>query len=546
MRFPRFFAALVIFAPLASSRAQEAAPPKPTPDSRFGNVLYKSPDASRWTMTDLGDRRVYSAKLPLPDFSTLTVFTGGKLQGDFDAAFDRAINSSLGALRSSKIERDGGVQASKSAEGFDVRQRIVVAVAPEFHTYHWFLAAHSGDRFDLIAFQTSSEEMYQQYGQDAANFFYSVKLANSLPPIPALPTAMESAPRAAEPVQPAVSTIAAPKTTRSGPLGVGDRVEIPWGGGWVPGTVLYVDGLTYFVHYRSDSDADTYDDFFTLNLIRPPGGPQTYAESFRGTLPDPSGGPIALGTPIEYYDGRWNPGRVARRIGERYEIFADKPGSVTERWVTPDKLRPAGSTTAYAPERPFQQRRPATAAEIQPGDLVTAKPRRGSWIDLTVLEVDGPRYFVKIGPDSGLSLRSWVGLSKMRAVGAKEPFQAEDLNFFVGTWRLTGDSFQNLVDRKVSGAKVTETYQNNSGAGQDAGGLVIKADGTYDLRNTVVHHDGRGRWERNPDQDEGGILLRGADGEGDKDCVVTNHLDGNAYFQGSFRGPGKWCTRVGK
>ena len=101
-----------------------------------------------------------------------------------------------------------------------------------------------------------------------------------------------------------------------------------------------------------------------------------------------------------------------------------------------------------------------------------------------------------------------------------------------------------MVDRKVSGGKVTETYQNNSGAGRNAGLVIINADGTYQLSNTAVYHDGKGRWVRNPNQDEGGILLKGADGKGESDCLVTNHQDGFGYLQGSIRGPGKWCTRL--
>ena len=542
----RAFAVLLLSIPSLAAEAQPSAPAKPVPDARFGNVLYKTPDLSRWTVSNLADRRVYSAKVPPPDFCTLTVFTGSKLNGDFGAAFERAVTENL-REHSSRIERDGGPQASTAAKGFAVLQRIIVAEAPEFHTYHWFLAGNSGGRFDLIAFQTSSEEMYQQYGEDAANFFYGVKLANSLPMAPALPpsagTPTHATPRtAATNPQPAT---AAAKNTRFGPLGVGDQVEIPWGGGWVPGVVTHVEGLTYYVHYRREED-DKYDDFFTLNLLRPAGGKQTYAEMFHETLPDPEGGSIPLGTAVEFTDGRWWPARIARRIGDRYAIFADKPGEVTELWLTLDKLRMPGSTTTLAPERPFRARQATSTADIRIGDVVEAKPRRGFWGQLTVIAQEGTSYFVKIGPNSGLSMRGWVDLSKMRPVGAKDPFQAEDLTFFVGRWNLTGDSFQNLVDRKVSGGKVTETYQNNFGAGRGAGGLVIKADGTYELTNTVVYHDGHGRWERNPNQDEGGILLHGADGNGDKDGILTNHLDGFAYFQGSFRGPGKWCTRVGK
>lgn len=340
---------------------------------------------------------------------------------------------------------------------------------------------------------------------------------------------------------------AEPATARPafGPLQVGAHVEVPWAGGWVPGVVTHIEGLTYFVHFGSEDDQGKNDDFFTLNLVRPAGGPKTYAETFRGTAPDPDGGPIALGAEVEYdTGGRWQRMRVARKLGELYVVFDDQPGKVTELWARPDQLRQPGDTKPLGTVRPTP-RKPAAIADIRPGDLVDAKPRRGFWgTPLTVLAREGQSYFVKIGPNSGLSMRGWVDLSHMRPVGAKDPFAAEDLKFFVGQWRLTGDSFQTLVDRKVSGGKVTETYQNNSGAGKGAGGITINADGTYQLEGTVVHHDGKGRWERNPNQDEGGILLRGADGKGDKDCLMTNHQDGYGYLQGAIRGPGKWCTRV--
>jgi hypothetical protein len=67
-------------------------------------------------------------------------------------------------------------------EGFPVLQWILVAQTNQFHTAHWFLAANSGGRFDLIAFQTSGEETYKLYGPDATAFFFSVKMANSLAP----------------------------------------------------------------------------------------------------------------------------------------------------------------------------------------------------------------------------------------------------------------------------------------------------------------------------------------------------------------------------
>jgi hypothetical protein len=513
-----------------------AADPKPAPDARFGNVLYRTPPSPQWKIQSLPDRRVFSADVPAPDYCRITVFAGGPLAGDFRPAFEEAIQAALREARSDRIERDSGLQASQAAEGFDVLQRTLGTGGAGGTGFHWFLGAHSGDRFDLIAFQASSEALFQREGAAAANFFYSVKLANSLP---------TSAP-VAEPTAARPQTPAAPTSARAalGPLKVGDAVEVPWAGGWVPGIVMNVQGLTYFVHFGAESDEGKNDDFFTLNLIRPPGGPRTYAEMFHEVQPSPGGGEPGLGAEVEFENGPWVPARIARRLGDRYVIFTDKPGYVTERWLTPDKLRLKGSTRPLG-AAPAPQRRPTDAQDIHPGDLVDAHPRRGFWGPLTVLAQNGASYFVKIGPDSGLSMRGWVDLSHMRPVGAKDPFSPEDLKFFIGQWRLTGDSFQNLVGRTVSGGKVTETYQNNSGAGQNAGGIEIRANGTYALRRTVVYHDGEGRWERNPNQDEGGILLRGADGKGDKDCLMTNHQDGYGYLQGSIRGPGKWCTRVG-
>jgi len=68
--------------------------------------------------------------------------------------------------------------------------------------------------------------------------------------------------------------------------------------------------------------------------------------------------------------------------------------------------------------------------------------------------------------------------------------------------------------------------------------VTIKADGTYVLSKTVVYRDDKpGKWIRNPDQSEGGILLKDGEAEG-KDLLVTPYPLG-IYLQGSLRGPGK-------
>jgi hypothetical protein len=170
-------AAIAIGAPL-----QAAAQDKPKPDAQFGNVMFKTPDPAKWKRSEEGGRLVFSAPVPPPDFVTITAFPGSKLDGDFRQAFDAAVDREMKRLGVVKVDRDSGVTQGESTEGFPVLQRVLVGQTDRFHTAHWFLAGNSAGRFDLIGFQTSGEETYKLYGQDASTFFSSVKLANSLAP----------------------------------------------------------------------------------------------------------------------------------------------------------------------------------------------------------------------------------------------------------------------------------------------------------------------------------------------------------------------------
>ena len=153
---------------------------KPKPDAHFGNVQFKTPVATLWKRSEQVGRLVFSAPVPPPDFCTLTVFPGTKLSGDFKRQFEEAVQAELKRQGVLKVERDGGVQESIASEGFPVLQKTIVCETKDFHTVHWFLAGNSGDRFDMIGFQTSGEETFKLREQDAVTFFFSVKLTNSL------------------------------------------------------------------------------------------------------------------------------------------------------------------------------------------------------------------------------------------------------------------------------------------------------------------------------------------------------------------------------
>ncbi len=160
----------------------QPAPEKPKPDARFGNWLYKAPDPKLWTRTEKDGNLLFSVEEPPGDFCTLTLFAGAKADPDFTEQFNRAVAADQKARDTIKIEADTGAKPSKATEGYDVLSRSLRSGTSTLHTFHIYVAGHSGDRFDLVAFQTTSEESWKQHGAQAGQFILSLELANSLPP----------------------------------------------------------------------------------------------------------------------------------------------------------------------------------------------------------------------------------------------------------------------------------------------------------------------------------------------------------------------------
>lgn len=196
-RFPLLF--LCTFIALVSVLRAQPAAAKPTPDARFGNWLYKTPDPHVWTRSEKNGQLIFATAEPPGDFCIITLFTGATAEADFAAQFNREVDRDQKAKDTVKIEADSGTKPGKSTDGFDILTRNLRAETSALHTYHIYLAGHSGDRFDLAAFQTTSEGSWKQYGAQAGQFLLSLKLANSLPPAEVAKLTGQTGPDAAPP-----------------------------------------------------------------------------------------------------------------------------------------------------------------------------------------------------------------------------------------------------------------------------------------------------------------------------------------------------------
>ncbi|HTI99970.1 MAG TPA: sialidase family protein [Dongiaceae bacterium] len=160
----------------------QPAPDKPKPDAQFGNWLFKTPDPKIWKRTEQNGNLVFAVDEPAGDFCTLTLFADAPAGADFAQQFDTAVAADQKAKDTVKIEADTGAKPGKATEGFDVLTRSLRAETSALHTFHLYIAGHSGAQFNLAAFQTTSEESWKQYGAQASQFLLSLKLANSLLP----------------------------------------------------------------------------------------------------------------------------------------------------------------------------------------------------------------------------------------------------------------------------------------------------------------------------------------------------------------------------
>lgn len=314
-----------------------------------------------------------------------------------------------------------------------------------------------------------------------------------------------------------------------GPLRVGDGVEFRWAGGWKYGDVTAAYGLTYYVHWNDG----LYDRFFHLSDLRPVDGFEPFDDIYHETTPDPEGGPVAIGETLEtdaHFSGRIKV-RVARRLGDHYVVFPEdeQPRMYgREVWVGLDRLYRGDSKTPLGATPPKADK-PRSAAEIRDGSQVDYYQRSSGWSEGTVLFRTADRYYLQNGAANAQT--GWANLTQMRPAGGSKRFQDEPLDTFIGNWRLSFDSIVTLGTESVK--------TNEDTVGQPAGEVRIDADGSYMFADTTIYNDRiRGKWVRNPDNGEGGVLLKDGSARG-SDALITLYSPTQIYVQGPFRGPGQ-------
>lgn len=439
-------AMIALFA--APSLAQN--PPKPLPDARFGNVLFKTPDRAEWRREESGEKLTFAVPVPKGQFCHLEILPGERLEGDFPKAFDKAVAEHLKFLNT-RIERDTGNQPSKALEGFDVLQRVIVGKEKKGYTYHWFLAGHPANRMDILVYETSSEALFNQHKQEAANFYYSVKLFNSLGPdaVNRLPEHLRGVKLPKEPPpkpQPArdmpmrdtaparTSTPADDAADSDEPSGLGEalkslgkslpKAEPAAEPKMKPQDSTSLPPLTNTEPKPSDTDAKAQPPATaTPVVVRPKDGA---APVNRPPDPKPDAiGPVKTGQTVEaLVNGSWQSGSVT--YAQELTYFVHIGDGAADRFYQLHELRPVGADKPFADTYHDKTPDPANGP-IAIGDTVEANV--WNWVPCRVARRVGDMYVVFPEDQNIRKLKpeAWVGPSEMRKVGSQQALSNEAL-----------------------------------------------------------------------------------------------------------------------
>jgi hypothetical protein len=156
----------------------DAPPAGVSVDSRYNNVLFKAPNPAKWTRTQQDSKAYLIANTPGSVLAWVSIFPGRDFSGDFRRQFDDSTKALLGGQ---KIVQDSGDTATKSPEGFDVLQRVVVLRTAEGDSYHWYFALHPANHFDMITFDAKGRDQWDAWKGDVTDLMRSVKMYNALP-----------------------------------------------------------------------------------------------------------------------------------------------------------------------------------------------------------------------------------------------------------------------------------------------------------------------------------------------------------------------------
>jgi hypothetical protein len=126
-----------------------------------GNVLFKAPEG--WKRVEQNGAVVYVPPDSPPEraICSLTILPGQELEGDFRAWFDAKMEKEKSGLQ---IISGGGVTSANLKEGYPVLVSLFIADDGKGNlSYHFYLAAHPGNRAEMISYISKTQESYNRY-----------------------------------------------------------------------------------------------------------------------------------------------------------------------------------------------------------------------------------------------------------------------------------------------------------------------------------------------------------------------------------------------
>lgn len=143
---------------------------------RAGNVLFKIPTG--WQRVDKNNLLL----LVPPDMTpeqrfVIAIIPGQELKGDFRAWFDTTLREGL--AQGERIVQSTPVQSQRTPAGVDTLY-TAVAIEDGSHTrtFRVYLAAHPGNRVEMIACLASSESLFKRYESAVTEFVQNWNFAN--------------------------------------------------------------------------------------------------------------------------------------------------------------------------------------------------------------------------------------------------------------------------------------------------------------------------------------------------------------------------------
>ena len=261
----------------------------------------------------------------------------------------------------------------------------------------------------------------------------------------------------------AAATAAATKPSTTA-YAAGTGVEINWHGGWYPGKVTEVKGYSYKVRY--DNSGENFDEWVGADRLKPdPRAAQAPAEPV---------GAVAGGERVEALDlnTKWVAATVLKKDGAKVLVRFDGQSDIWDKWETPDRIRPIGTTGALALQHPA----PAQAgSKGLKGWVVGTRPLNGRYDCLFYWFQEDGRLFM-----SDRMPKGWAELT-FDAVQKADPSHCGTYGFGGGrmTVQMNGGAPDTLgFGAEVIGNRLREPAWNFAAGRKFEGGFSVDSAGS--------------------------------------------------------------------